>query len=541
MVQLSDTRQPSHGHFRLLRQTLWRRFSHDLRKRKQWDDQLVWLRMRYADAGRATKALQLLSQPAHCGRIVVYFVPDKNSGQTLSKLFVGVAMANKQRLLQLGTDYDLRLETANIRLPPPQPMQLVSALPWGRSFVAHLSLGRAFVNVEPPEKGLYFPVASAATPRGSWCLPPSPPAGITAVPNWDRYSPSHELLAANARHVAQLDSGCGSLQDAQSEGLSQSGQGGRQQSGPPRWPLGWSKQGQALHCAGRINLYGQRDAVASWLVKQISQALTDDPKHLIVLDAIGDVVPKLKRKRAVTRLLGKQLTYLDIDGASLTTGCNPLAALPEETDAALVQRWHNWFAAMQVTPDSLALLPAAHQAGVTDLPALQQWLTQRERQGNLATVAALRVAFNRLTSERTLCDWLAWPTNPFAQLPTGILLVSCRLKKGTEAATWGRIQLMNMFFLAAQACPAARLVLHGLPWEQFLQPSPKQPLLISNGPPLADATVVLASCLPASRQHIQHRFLAPDIQLIENFGLLSVEESIVVHGATACWAGWKKS
>ena len=55
------------------------------------------------------------------------------------------------------------------------------------------------------------------------------------------------------------------------------------------------------------------------------------------------LVPRLKRKAAVTRLLGEQLAYVDMDGTSLANGFNPLAAVPGETEEALLQRWQRWF------------------------------------------------------------------------------------------------------------------------------------------------------------------------------------------------------
>ncbi len=83
-----------------------------------------------------------------------------------------------------------------------------------------------------------------------------------------------------------------------------------------------------MHVAGRVNIYGREEAAADWMVHQVTQMVSLDPANLVVIDGAGDLVPRLKRKAAVTRLLGERLAYVNIDGASLAGGFNPLAAVP---------------------------------------------------------------------------------------------------------------------------------------------------------------------------------------------------------------------
>lgn len=69
---------------------------------------------------------------------------------------------------------------------------------------------------------------------------------------------------------------------------------------------------------------------------------------------------------------------MDIDGTSLVSGFNPLAAAPGETEAGMAQRWQRWFRGMNVYPQSIQLLAWAQQDGVEDIPGLRKWLKQAE-------------------------------------------------------------------------------------------------------------------------------------------------------------------
>ncbi|MFQ5433317.1 MAG: hypothetical protein ACE5FD_00415 [Anaerolineae bacterium] len=111
--------------------------------------------------------------------------------------------------------------------------------------------------------------------RGSatWRLPDSPLPGLTLQPSWNRQQPPAHLAAT------EPDS--------------------------RRWLLGRSQTGVPLHISSRVNIYGRQEAVADWPVHQVTQMVTRDHANLVIIDGIGDLVPRLKRKTAVTRLLGE--------------------------------------------------------------------------------------------------------------------------------------------------------------------------------------------------------------------------------------------
>ncbi len=243
---------------------------------------------------------------------------------------------------------------------------------------------------------------------------------------------------------------------------------------PGRWLLGRSQSGIPLHVSGRVNIYGRQEAVADWLVHQVTQMVTLDYANLVVIDGVGDLVPRLKRKAAVTRLLGEQLAYVDIDGASLANGFNPLAAAPGEPEAATV-RWQRWFQGMNVHPQGIQLMARAQQEGVGDIPALRKWLKQVERQGHYAAVSSLRMALNRLTASRTLREWLIWPTNWFERLPTGALFFACR------AAGWDRQQLARAVAGGAKI-RQARLTSRAVPWSGLRPVQPENENYCQNVP-----------------------------------------------------------
>src|SRR5690606_22040577 len=90
------------------------------------------------------------------------------------------------------------------------------------------------------------------------------------------------------------------------------------------WPLGRTATGEMLHTPGRVNVYGRSQAVAAWLEQLVAELVRRGPANLVVLDGVGDLVPRLKRRAVVTRLLGEQLAYLDMEASALAQGFNPL-------------------------------------------------------------------------------------------------------------------------------------------------------------------------------------------------------------------------
>ncbi len=241
--------------------------------------------------------------------------------------------------------------------------------------MVHIVDGRLFLQgsseddgAESRRSGRFLPSVNASVTDGTLCLPMEPLSGLTQRPLWN-----------------------GRLQDVAGDE-----EGNMENTHQPpahliatapdsrRWLLGRSVNGIPLHVAGRVNIYGRQESVAEWLVHQVTQMIAIDPSNLIIIDGAGDLVPRLKRKTAVTRLLGKQLTYVDIDGASLADGFNPLTAVPGETGDETAIRWQRWFQGMSVPMQSIHLLPYAQKEGVTDIPTLRKWLKGAERKGQTA-------------------------------------------------------------------------------------------------------------------------------------------------------------
>jgi hypothetical protein len=277
--------------------------------------------------------------------------------------------------------------------------------------------------------------------------------------------------------------------------------------------------------------------VADWLAYQVTGLLARNPANLAVIDGGGDLVPRLKRKAAVTRLLGERLTYVDVDGAALIEGINPLAPAPGETAAATARRWRQWGSGMGLHPQGVALLGQAHGAGVEDLAGLGAWLKQQEREGGGPAVSGLKATLGRLTRDRRLRQWLAWPTNRFDALPENALFFACK------DTGWDRRQLLRAVLLAVGAVPGVRLILHRFPWEEMGEEDLITPpdLVVSNGPLAPESTVVLTASHPGGVATLTERFLGNDARLAEKLSLLGRGEGMVVGGGSVSYAAWRAS
>jgi hypothetical protein len=393
--------------------------------------------------------------------------------------------------------------------PPIRRLTPATELPWNRPFACHIVAEALFTGPVDEESahGAFLP-QPPRPPRPSqateWRLPATPPLGLTAVPSWNGQEPPAHLIAA--------------VPD------------------PRQWPLGRSRSGHPLQVPGRINIYGRQEAMADWLIPQVTQMMALDPANLVVIDGAGDLVPQLKRKAVVTRLLGDRLAYLDLDNASLTNGFNLLAAVPGEAEEALVGRWGRWFQGMDVHPQGVGLLARARQAGVEDIPGLRKWLRKAERQGQVAAASSLGLALNRLMASRSLREWLEWPSNRFHVLPAGALFFACK------GLSWDRCQLLRGVLLAALAVPNGRLIVHGFPWKalnkEVLQQHER--MIITGGPPLPGSTTILVESPPQYLDKLVERFLAGDPQLGENLALLNRGESLVVgSGPAVTFVTWR--
>jgi hypothetical protein len=474
--------------------------------REKWDSGLVWFRLRYLESEGPTRCINLLSRSQACGRVALYY----RTGEAMSQLYLGIPATYVRLLQRMVTDFgfSLKPKPPEIEIPAAQRLAAATDLPWDRSFVAHVANEFAFVSLIEDENksGSYLP-QPPSTELGygaaTWGLPDNPLPGLRAHPSWNGQQPPAHLTATEPT--------------------------------PQHWFLGWSHTGIPLHVSGRVNLYGRQEAIADWLVHHVTQMVTTNYANLVVIDGAGDLVPRLKRKAAVTRLLGEQLAYIDIDGAPLANGFNPLAAVPGEAEEERVQRWQRWFQGMNVHPQGIQLLAQAQHRGVEDIPSLRKWLRQIERQGQYAAVSSLGIALNRLTTSRTLREWLEWPANRFEVLPEGALFFAC---KGTG---WDRQQLLRAVLLGAVQVADTRLIVHGFPWKSVdtAHLGSNERIIASNGPRLCSSTIILTECHAQDVATLTTRFLRGDSWLGENLELLGHGEGIVIAGDNMFFASWQ--
>ncbi|MAU00616.1 MAG: hypothetical protein CL608_26020 [Anaerolineaceae bacterium] len=473
--------------------------------REKWDAGLVWFRLRYLELEGPTRCINLLSRSQACGRVALYYRP----GEAVSQLYMGIPETHVRLLQRMVADFgfSLKPKPPEVAIPVAGRMTAVTDLPWDSAFMAHIADEFAYVSLVEGENkgGFYLPEPVSGKPGrdpATWRLPDDLLPGLTLRPSWNGQQPPAHLVAT--------------------------------EPDPGRWLLGRSQSGTPLHVSGRVNIYGRQEAVADWLVHQITQMVTLDHTNLVVIDGAGDLVPRLKRKAAVTRLLGEQLAYVDIDGASLANGFNPLAAAPGEPEAAMVQRWQRWFQGMNVHPQGIQLLARAQQEGVGDIPSLRKWLKQIERQGHYTAVSSLGMALNRLTASRVLREWLEWPANRFDILPEGALFFACK------GSGWDREQLLQAVLLGAMQVADVRLVVHGLRGKAvpMAHVGSQERIVVSNGPRLPGSAIILTECHAHGIAALTSRFLANDARLGENLELLSRGEGIVIVDDGAFFTTW---
>ncbi|MCC6602868.1 MAG: hypothetical protein IT327_06640, partial [Anaerolineae bacterium] len=227
--------------------------------RMQWDAGLAWFRLRYLTSDGPTRCIRLLSRPQACGRVALYFLP----GEAISELYLGIPDTHVRLLQRMAADFgfSLKPQSPGAAVSAVQRLTAAPALLWERPFLAHVV--NEFVFVSPaddqrqrdsgPARSSYLPqppVKAAKAAVGLWQLPPHPEPGLTARPYWNGQSPPAHLVAT--------------------------------EPDPGRWLLGRSQSGIPLHVSGRVNIYGRQEAVADWLVHQVTQMVTHDHASLIV-------------------------------------------------------------------------------------------------------------------------------------------------------------------------------------------------------------------------------------------------------------------
>lgn len=477
-------------------------------RQEKWEAALVWFRLRYLEAAALKHCLNLLSRAEACGRIALYYQP----GNPVTELYLGIPESRSRICRQIAADFSLSLKPKPLRVAIPKAGRLVSTtvLPWDQAFIAHISEEHLFIYLATgPEKkeGRFLPQPPAAKQRATppnWALPQPPPAGLTLQPPW---SSLPAVIPDRFTHV---------------------------EPNSQNWPLGRTAVDELLQVPGYLNLYGRQESVAAWLVHQVTHRVAANPSRLVVLDGFGDLVPQLKRKAAVTRLMGEKLTYLDIDSASVANGFNPLAAVPGEGEGARLSRWRRWFEGMQVHPQALQMLSQMRQDGVEDIPTMIKWLKRAERQEQYTAVASLKTALERLIATRTLREWLEWPTNPLEILPEGVLLFACK------ASDWARQQVLMAILFSVMQIQDISLVIHGFNWEETTIVDSLKPtnVALSNGPLLTGSTVVLIESHTQGAATLAKKFLSGDMLWKENLELLQLGEGVIVSETSHFWTSW---
>ncbi|MCP4423823.1 MAG: hypothetical protein GY803_04960, partial [Chloroflexi bacterium] len=89
--------------------------------------------------------------------------------------------------------------------------------------------------------------------------------------------------------------------------------------------------------------------------------------------------------------------------------------------------------------------------------------------------------------------------------------------------------------------PGARIVVHGFPWREIAMSAriKTQPnIVVTNGPPVTEATTILVSAPPADTQRLAHRFFPGNDLMLENLHLLRPGEGVVLSENTAILVAW---
>lgn len=479
-------------------------------RQKQWEASLVWFRLRYIEASAVKRCLNLLSGRDACGRIALCYQP----GEAVSELYLGVPGSRTRICRQIAADFSLTLKpkSSAVSIPETGRFVAVSSLPWKQPFIAHIS-----------EEYLFVCLSSGQEKRAGSFLPLPPDAkSRESPPNWELPQPAPPGLA--------LRFPWGSLSAAIPKQFTDVARGSQ------NWPLGRTLDGKMIQVPGYLNLYGRQDSVADWLVYQVTDRVVANPSRLVVLDGFGDLVPQLKRKAAITKLMDDRLTYMDIDSVSGISGFNPLAAVPGENENARLVRWQRWFGGMQVHPEALKMLSQARIDGVEDIPSLIKWLKRAELQGQYAAVSSLKTALERLIATRTLREWLEWPTSPLEILPEGMLLFACK------ASDWARQQVLKAIFHSVMQVQDICLVIHGFNWDETIKLDSLKAtnVVLSNGPLLPDSSVILTESHAQGAAILAKRFLSGDVLWKENLELLQRGEGVVVSKDVRFWTSWNK-
>lgn len=477
-------------------------------ERVEWEANAVWFRVRYTNPSQLRQCIFWLAKAKKVGRVALWYQLDGG----LAMLHIGLSPNAETVFVRMAQDYNFFIQErlSEMSLPPVKKLNpLVNKdLPWDISFMAQI-VGESvfFASLSEEGGGDYFPIAPSKKSKGivnTWELP-TPNCGLSQQPVWPLVNgAASELTAVNPDN--------------------------------DKWLLGLSSEGIPLQAGGSLNLYGGREESASWLIEMCTQLIRQQPGNLIIIDGFGNLVPQLKRKNSILRLINSQLNYMDMDNEVVSNGFNPLTAVPGETEADMLLRWKAWFRQMGVHSSNLPMLTNAYNEGVRELMELVRWLELPAQQIKEEQTASLRQRLSSFLQTRTIQEWVDWPDNPFRLLPEGGLLFSC------SSQDWQRTQMLFSVLLGAINSPGARLILHGIPWKELKVKLPEnKKIVLSNGPILKDSKSILVG---SHKAHVSNllgkRYFSENPQLRENLHLLRQYEGVVITPDQPICISWKR-
>ncbi len=475
-------------------------FNQQARKRQEWEVSLAWMRVRYTQPSDLKKCLQWLTASEKIQRVGILF----HKGEEVSHLYIGIPTMATSVFAQMAQDYSFQTAPMPQHVTVPREAKLIPTieLNWERPFYAQLDRETLYIQAE---KGDIFPTGHDKQ-TNVWAFP-TDIIGLHPALDLNIYNGSENAFQSKAG-----------------------------------WPLGFGlKSNTPLVQSGRINVYGSAEATGAWL-EPVGMMMLSNPKAgIVVLDGVGNLVPIMKRQAQVVKRLETDLTYIEVDSSVVSSGFNPIAKAPYESDAAYLQRMQKWFVEMGLPRSSVALIEKAVADEVATFAELGRWVTLPKQQRMTKQIGRLKGVVNKLLAKRAVRDRLEWPTNPYETLPEGVLLFSCK------QTGWEQEQMMYSLLLGIMVEPTINVILHGIRWshiddaEKIYRQLKCHNVIISNGPPLAGSVQVFTTSHPDRTRQISDLFFNGDERIEENLNLLTSGQSLLVNEAReiamARWGG----
>ena len=145
---------------------MFRNFPARRSARQKWEAELVWFRLRYQDAAKATRCLNLLSRVEACGRLALYYLP----GSPVSQLYLGVPEVRIRLVQQMASDFGLSVKPSLLDLCLPEARKLLpmADLPWERPFHAAPICSSGKFALHPGQSARIWCAAARCLPSQTW-------------------------------------------------------------------------------------------------------------------------------------------------------------------------------------------------------------------------------------------------------------------------------------------------------------------------------------------------------------------------------------